>query len=60
MARRHLTFPSATFVTHDPADADVVDLYLMSLCRHHVLANSTFSFWAAWTRRSSHWPPLDS
>jgi FkbM family methyltransferase len=24
------------------------DLILMSLCRHHVLANSSFSWWAAW------------
>jgi hypothetical protein len=35
-------------IGHNGPDKDYADLHLMSQCRHHVLANSTFSWWAAW------------
>jgi hypothetical protein len=35
-------------VNHNGPERDYEDLYLMSLCRHHVIANSSFSWWAAW------------
>lgn len=38
-----------TFITHnDSPDRAHEDLYLMSLCRHHIISHSTFSWWAAW------------
>jgi hypothetical protein len=38
----------ATFVTHNGPDRDFEDMRLMALCRHHIIANSTFSWWGAW------------
>jgi hypothetical protein len=37
-----------TLVSHNHADKDYEDLRLMSLCQHHIIANSSFSWWAAW------------
>jgi hypothetical protein len=37
-----------TFVDYNGPDNAHEDLRLMSLCRHHVIANSSFSWWGAW------------
>jgi len=37
-----------TVVDHNRSAAAHEDLRLMSLCRHHIMANSTFSWWGAW------------
>ena len=38
----------ATFVSHNVGSQAWQDLMLMSRCRHHVIANSSFSWWGAW------------
>lgn len=47
--REHLRLPCPTrFVGHTPADRAYEDLWMMSRCRHHVIPNSSFSWWSAW------------
>ncbi len=47
--RAKLRLPgTATFVEHNGEARAAEDLRLMSACRHHVIANSSFSWWGAW------------
>ena len=41
-------FGDADLVCHNGAGSAFQDLRLMSLCRGHVIANSSFSWWSAW------------
>jgi hypothetical protein len=43
---------NASFVNHNTGDNSFKDLLLMSACRNQVIANSTFSWWAAWLNDS--------
>jgi len=36
------------FVDHNHGAGSWEDMFLMSKCEHHIIANSTFSWWAAW------------
>ena len=37
-----------TIVEHNGVDNSYEDLRLMSQCKHHIIANSSFSWWGAW------------
>lgn len=48
-ARRNLRLPGPMRVVDEAADLPPsVDQRLMAACRHFIIANSTFSWWAAW------------
>jgi hypothetical protein len=36
------------YVDHNRDSESFNDMRLMSLCRHHIIANSSFSWWGAW------------
>ena len=35
-------------VKHNSGEDSWQDMYLMSMCNHHIIANSSFSWWGAW------------
>lgn len=38
----------ATYIDHNTGKKSFEDMRLMSLCKHNIIANSSFSWWAAW------------
>ncbi|WP_126455392.1 alpha-1,2-fucosyltransferase [Sulfuriflexus mobilis] len=46
-ANLKLDFP-CQYVDHNHGAESFNDMHLMSLCQHHIIANSSFSWWGAW------------
>ena len=41
-------------ITENRNENSYKDMYLMSRCRYHIIANSTFSWWGAWLDKRSN------
>lgn len=50
---KNLNLPQGSKIISQYTNNDIEDLMLMSQCSHHIIANSTFSWWAAWLNPSA-------
>lgn len=46
--KNNLSVKNCTHIENDSSRIVHEDIYLMSLCQHNIIANSSFSWWGAW------------
>jgi hypothetical protein len=46
--QKHLPLTQAKFISWNKGAESYIDMQLMSACQHNIIANSSFSWWAAW------------
>jgi hypothetical protein len=43
--KQNIKFDNITYIE---GEQNITDMYIMSLCKHNIIANSSFSWWGAW------------
>lgn len=46
--KSNINLERVTYVENNKGSNSWIDLYLMSRCKNHIIANSSFSWWGAW------------
>lgn len=50
--KKNIDIPEATYITNNKGSKAYIDMFLMTLCNHNIIANSTFSWWGAWLNKN--------
>lgn len=53
-AKQNLQFSQGEFVDWNTGKESWKDMYLMTQCNHHIIANSSFSWWGAWLNQKEN------
>lgn len=52
--KEHLIGSDVLYLQEKDWATDYLELYLMSKCKHQIIANSSFSWWGAWLNENKH------